>query len=745
MVSHGTSMLRTVERQYATQGDLPFRRILDDFGVEDDDESLAELIEADGRARLTLGKHVDLARYLEAVPGLEEREVPLDAAIDVTLRSLSAASRPTAEAVETLVANYPHLEDSIREAAALAEALWSTTGLRARLESPPRTLPSDFGPRLPDGRRRYELRRLLGKGGWGEVYLAADRQLSDAGHEALVAIKVLSGRDRGPWARQRLIDEATKARRVVHRHVVRVLDRGVSDDDEDFIVYEHVEGGDLGEWLQDRRLTAREAALLMAKIARGVQAAHAAGLVHCDLKPGNVLMTREDEPRVADFGIAVRSGEGIDAIREHADGRPVGNIAFISPEQFRMEEGSLSAASDIYALGGMLYYLVSRRFPNGASLEEVARTHDPVEGRTAPPSLRGTARGVNADLDAICRRAMAVRPEDRYPSAAAFADDLEAWVRREPILWTKPGPGRMLWLTCRRHPAAAVGVLLAVGAVMTASASAYKWSRIAAQKAAEATLTLEQIETGRRHLLEYPRKVREWTRSGFTQDVTPISLALEWMGTSAVFGDPMDPQERWRSRIEVVELLLKNRAMAGLEKSVEALAWETNLGLWYLNAGRNDDAERILASNAAKWRAAVTDLRDPWIALVERLHAVAVVRRHMANAAKRALTDSELAELRAASDVLEPALEVSRESDGGTAQQLFLVALLEANAPGMLARAKLYNEVLGRIRDWEREHPSVNPNSNTARALREARERRNRPRVEADAGEPAMVTRPSGP
>src|SRR5207249_786933 len=99
--------------------------------------------------------------------------------------------------------------------------------------------------------------------------------------------------------------EATKARRVDHPNVARVLDRGVSEDDEDYLVYQYVPGGDLGQWLQKRGKWpgAREAARLTALIARGVHAAHAAGIVHCDLKPGNVLMSAEGEPLVADFGI----------------------------------------------------------------------------------------------------------------------------------------------------------------------------------------------------------------------------------------------------------------------------------------------------------------------------------------------------------------------------------------------------------------------------------------------------------
>ena len=294
MLTRNLRIAESVERQYRVGRDLEFSQIVGVSGGSGDDDALAELIEADGRARIALKLSVTLSRYLAAVVDLDTRPVPLDAAIDVALRFMSMAPRPSKQAVEKLIAEHPVLEAPIREAAALAEAVWSTTGLRSRVRGPSRRLPCEFGPRLPNGASRYQLRALLGSGGSGDVYLAVDRQLSEQGHEALVAIKVLSG-DRGPWARQRLIDEATKARRVTHANVVRVLDRGVSDDDEDFVVYEYVAGGDLADWLgeESRHLSASKAAELLSRIARGVQAAHAAGLVHCGLKPGNVLMTPE--------------------------------------------------------------------------------------------------------------------------------------------------------------------------------------------------------------------------------------------------------------------------------------------------------------------------------------------------------------------------------------------------------------------------------------------------------------------
>ena len=121
----------------------------------------------------------------------------------------------------------------------LNAAIWSTTGLRAGVTPPPvKALPCDFGPVMSSGQRRYQLQRLLGQGGFGQVYLTLDRQLSEEGHTAMVAIKILSVGKRSPWARERLIEEATKVRRISHPNVVTVMDRGVTEQDEDYIVYE---------------------------------------------------------------------------------------------------------------------------------------------------------------------------------------------------------------------------------------------------------------------------------------------------------------------------------------------------------------------------------------------------------------------------------------------------------------------------------------------------------------------------
>ncbi len=197
------------------------------------------------------GSALSLSRYLEAVPRLVERDVPLDAAIEYSLRGARGSDRQHGQGGGDAHGGHPTLESAIRDAAVLGgergswPPIWRSWTPPARCPSFPR----GFGPRLPTGRPRYVLRERLGKGSHGAVYLAVDRQLSQEARPALVAIKVMSeANDIG--ARKRLIEEAAKARRIEHPNVVRILDRGRSPGGEDYVVYEYVPGGDLEAWFR---------------------------------------------------------------------------------------------------------------------------------------------------------------------------------------------------------------------------------------------------------------------------------------------------------------------------------------------------------------------------------------------------------------------------------------------------------------------------------------------------------------
>lgn len=448
--------IRALRLSYQRKGGEPnLAEILARFsGI--DDRQLAEFIETDARIRLAAGRAVELDRYLNAIPDLPSRPLPLDVAIDYALRWLSPGGAPAAEVAEELIARYPHLEDPIREAFVLGQALDSAAehpapGTGTQSDTP--DLPRAFGPRLQSRRPRYLLKKQLGRGSHGTVFLAVDRHLSETGRPAWVAIKILTG-EPIPAARQRLIDEACKARRIDHPNVVRVLDWGTSESGEVYVVFEYVDGVNLDDWVRSAggpgKVDQRKVASLVASLARAVQAAHNAGLVHCDLKPANILVTGDGVPKVADFGVAAREQEHPEGSAWPDPQQRIGNLAFIAPEQYRLEEGSLAPPADIYALGGLLYYLLTGVLPNGDSAEAIARTHDPVYGRPEAPSPRALRRDIDRDLDLICRRALAPDKAARYASADAIATDLQAFLAAHPIPWTRPGPLRRLRLLLRR-------------------------------------------------------------------------------------------------------------------------------------------------------------------------------------------------------------------------------------------------------------------------------------------------------
>jgi hypothetical protein len=433
-----------------------------------DDAELAELIEIDGRSRLEQGLECDLSRYRSAVPDLASRPISLDAAIDVSLRSLARRDGehvPQVRHVDRLVADCPELAAPIRLAAVLGNQLLSTGGIAEIVpRRTPVRLPYSIGQRLEDGRCRYELLRPLGEGSNGRVFESIDHLLSDAGHVAKVAVKLIAV-DQATIHRQTA--EATKARRIEHPSVARVLDRGLTHDGDLFLVYELVVGGDLHSWFdsQGRRIELRRAAELVAEIARGVQAAHSAGLIHCDLKPSNILIAADGGPRVTDFGVAALTDEG-GAGGSEAGRIPIGNLAFAAPEQIRQSVSAASPLVDVYALGGLLYYLATGQLPNGSSAAEVVEKHRHGQGAGEMRPISATRRDADERLDRICDRAMRMRSEDRYPTAAELAVDLEAWLDNRPIGWMKEGRLTRARLWARRSPRVALLTVLCVACVL---------------------------------------------------------------------------------------------------------------------------------------------------------------------------------------------------------------------------------------------------------------------------------------
>jgi hypothetical protein len=698
------------------EGDPALVDLLTAIDPEDDD-ALSELIEVDGRLRISLRRSISMKRYLEAIPDLTLRELPLDSAIDVVLRAMSGGARPTSAAVAELKSQYPEMAVAIDEAAVLGRAVVSTTGVSKLVRSSPqRVVPDNFGPAGEDGLPRYRLVELLGSGSSGEVYLAVDRLLSEADRPARVAIKILATQVRTTRAKMQVADEASKARRVLHDHVVRVLDRGVSDEGEDYIVYEHVEGGDLDRWLEAHgpRVAHVTAAAMVAKVARGLQAAHLAGLVHCDLKPSNILVTSSGEPKVADFGIAVRESDLI--TRRDEAIQPMGNIAFISPEQYRGEPGCLGVQSDIYALGGILYYLLTGELPNGSTIQEVARTHDLAAGRPGPPDPRVKVPQLDDDLAAICRRAMALRPADRHASAGELADDLEAWVRHEPISWLRPSLWRLAELAAKRRPGLFVLSAIALLSVIGGAGAAGYWISVAKENrvradVADATVSDAQFEVA--HFFQFLGRLRDM---GLGQDLIQMVAALEVVTGDEVLGRPESRIEAWRLRTRRARDIVGEYIESGREDHVETLMWQGVLGLWLLNNNEVDEAVERLGWAVERWRA--KGLGDDALAEQTRRLWLSARALHLhAKGLRGELTDDDRLALPSLETEVVAALNSPGLAGGLPTRERLLEALVALYSPGLLDRPRDHADALTRRERHRKTLASPSPQYRDSQAL----------------------------
>jgi WD40 repeat protein/predicted Ser/Thr protein kinase len=317
---------------------------------------------------------------------------------------------------------------------------------------------SDTQEAVPRHFGDYELIEEIGRGGMGVIFKAHQHGL-----ERLCAIKMLkSGRGADPEERERLREEAKAAARLDHPNIVGIYDVGQVDG-QLFFSMELVEGENIAAFVRSRTLSAEKIATYAKKVAEAVHYAHSRGVLHCDLKPANVLIDNRDEPQITDFGLARREGRGAGADSDFGAGSP----NFMAPEQASTKFGPIGPQTDVFGIGATLYYLLTDRPPFRGekfadTLNAVIRT-DPVRPRTLRP-------GVPLDLETICIRCLEKRPAKRYRTAQEVADELGRFLRDEPIHARPISFVERAWRFARRHPtlsafAAATTTLLAVIAI----------------------------------------------------------------------------------------------------------------------------------------------------------------------------------------------------------------------------------------------------------------------------------------
>ena len=271
---------------------------------------------------------------------------------------------------------------------------------------------------------QYRVTGRLGFGGMGIVYEAEDTLLSRR-----VALKFLPDELAGdPEAKRRLRREAQAIAALNHPHICTVYEIA-EDEGAPFIAMEHVEGLDLRNYMARRVLSTADVVGIALQVTRALEAAHAAGIVHRDIKPGNIIVRPSGHVKVLDFGLARRfmlpDSSDLTPDGSTVEGRPQGTPNYMAPE--RILQLPLDPRIDLFSLGVVVYEMASGKLPfAGASPEETIRN----VLATDPPPLRRVAPGYPAGLGRIVKRLLEKDPDDRYPSASALGEELERLLAR---------------------------------------------------------------------------------------------------------------------------------------------------------------------------------------------------------------------------------------------------------------------------------------------------------------------------
>ncbi len=276
----------------------------------------------------------------------------------------------------------------------------------------------------------YSIERLLGRGGMGSVWLG---HRNDGKFEGRAAIKVLERRGTGSSSASQIRHEASLLARLSHPHIARLLDAGVRENGQSYLILEYVEGEPIDRYCARHRLPLAARLRLFVTMLDAVAHAHAHLVVHRDLKPSNVLVTAEDVVKLLDFGVASLQAE---ADKRDADVPGALTPGYAAPEQLRGEP--VTTSGDVYALGVLLYVLVTGEHPFWAhsttetELMRATLSEDPelASGRLAKAA---ESRRVRGDLDAIITRALSREPARRYATAADFAADLRSYLGNFPV------------------------------------------------------------------------------------------------------------------------------------------------------------------------------------------------------------------------------------------------------------------------------------------------------------------------
>lgn len=482
---------------------------------------LIVLVHLDLERRLDNGEHVRIEDYLQAFPELAD-----DSGAILDLIQIEYARRRQREPGCTpleFVGRFPHLGSGLRSRFADMEGQENLVGAPTAERFPEYVATQDplnllaptetcLTPNVPaigeadvltvplkglataEGAppdlliAGHEILGELGRGAMGVVYKA--RQVS---LKRQVALKmILAGSHASPRALERFRTEAEAVARLAQPNIVQIYEIG-EHDGQPYFSLEFCAGGSLARKLGGAPQPPHEAAGLIEVLARAMHAAHQAGVIHRDLKPANVLLANDGTPKIADFGLAKK----LDEPGMTASGDIMGTPSYMAPEQAGGKVKEMGPATDVYALGAILYELLTGRPPfRGATqldtLLQVVSLEPVPPSRLQPQTQR--------DLETICLKCLQKEPRQRYASAEALADDLRCFLANEPIAARRAGPVERALMFTRRRPALAGLVLASALALMSLAAGGW--------------IYVDRLRSERERLAAAQQEYRDFVRQG---------------------------------------------------------------------------------------------------------------------------------------------------------------------------------------------------------------------------------------
>jgi serine/threonine protein kinase len=508
---------------------------IDDFLVRDvaeRDALLVELVHADLEFRIKAGEAARVEIYFGRYPWLTHNIA--------TVLGLLEAEYELRQCCEAGVTSDEYARRFPAYVGELRRRLAGAATLDHRQAHPSMTASGRNLPVVPG----YDILEEIGRGGMGVVYRA--RQVS---LRRIVALKmVLTGFQADQKDLSRFRAEATALARLQHPNIVQIYDVGEGAG-RPYFVFEFVAGGSLAQYLGGKPQPVRPAAELVETLARAVQVAHANGVIHRDLKPANILLKGESGgtssvsaplaslvPKITDFGLAksmAPDGEVPDQHGPTITGELLGTPSYMAPEQAMMRHQPVGPATDVYALGAILYELLTGRppFTGDSALTTVLQVL-----HKEPVSVTSLQPNVPRDLETICLKCLRKEPRQRYGSALELADDLQRFLNDEPV-WARPvGTAEKVSRWVRRHPAPAIllaaGLLAPVVALIILS---FLSARLVRSNALESAA--QQAELLEEATKEFSRNVERVTKAKYkvnktvppTEGTVPLSIPATYL------------------------------------------------------------------------------------------------------------------------------------------------------------------------------------------------------------------------